>query len=82
MWPVWGIISILHYKVLMYRRRVILRLCIPADLIVLDEPFAEMEQDQADKALSYILGKQGSRPILIATQEELPIKGSKIIRLY
>ena len=56
-------------------------LCIPADFIVLDEPFAEMEQDQADKALSYILGKQGSRPILIATQEELPIKGSKIIKL-
>ncbi len=57
-------------------------LCIPADFIVLDEPFAEMEQDQADIALSYILDKQGSRPILIATQEELPIKGSKIIRLY
>ena len=56
-------------------------LCIPADFIVLDEPFAEMEQDQADKALSYILDKQGSRPILIATQEELPIKGSKIIKL-
>ena len=57
-------------------------LCIPADFIVLDEPFAEMDKDQVDKALSYILGKQGSRPILIATQEELPIKGSKIIRLY
>ena len=40
-----------------------------------------MDKDQVDKALSYILDKQGSRPILIATQEELPIKGSKIIKL-
>ena len=56
-------------------------LCIPADFIVLDEPFAHMDETLQKKALSYILDKQGSRPILLATQSELPIKDSKITTL-
>ncbi len=40
-----------------------------------------MDKEQADKALSYILDKQGSRPILIATQEVIPIKDSKKIEI-
>ena len=56
-------------------------LCIPADFIVLDEPFSHMDEKLQKKALSYILDKQGSRPILLATQIELPIKDSKITTL-
>ncbi len=56
-------------------------LAIPADFIVLDEPFAGMDEDQMQKALAYVLDKQGSRPILLATKIEIPIKNSRVIGL-
>ena len=56
-------------------------LCVPADFIVLDEPFYSMDDNLQKRALSYVLDKQGSRPVLIATRNELPIKDSIIIRL-
>lgn len=56
-------------------------LCVPADFIVLDEPFYSMDDNLQKRALSYVLDKQGSRPVLIATRNELPIKDSIIVRL-
>lgn len=56
-------------------------LCIPADFIVLDEAFDGMNTDEREKALSYILDKQGSRPILLATKEEIPIKDSRVFMI-
>ncbi len=56
-------------------------LCIPADFIVLDEAFEGMNTGEREKALSYILDKQGSRPILLATKEEIPIKDSRVFMI-
>lgn len=56
-------------------------LSIPADFIVLDEPFINMSVIEQEKALNYIWNKQGSRPILLATKEELPIRDSRVVVL-
>jgi len=47
----------------------------------LDEPFYGMDDEQAKQALTYILEKQGSRPILLATKSEISIKDSRVIEL-
>lgn len=56
-------------------------LVIPSDFFVLDEPFYGMDDEQAKQALTYILEKQGSRPILLATKSEISIKDSRVIEL-
>lgn len=45
-------------------------LFVPADFIVLDEPFDKMTGEERKAALEYILGQRGSRPLLMATRSE------------
>jgi ABC-type multidrug transport system ATPase subunit len=58
---------------------------IPADFIVLDEPFAQMSSTERDKALEYILNKLGTRPLLLAQREEpdfgIPLKALSVVRM-
>ncbi|MBO4375164.1 MAG: ATP-binding cassette domain-containing protein [Lachnospiraceae bacterium] len=50
--------------------KIVKALFVPADFIVLDEPFDKMTEDERKAALEYILGQRGSRPLLIATENE------------
>lgn len=54
---------------------------IPADFIVLDEPFEGMNEDERRKALDYILENRGSRPLLAAARSEEGFEFAKIIRM-
>jgi ABC-type multidrug transport system ATPase subunit len=54
---------------------------VPADFIVLDEPFTDMNIIEKNTFIDYIMDKRGSRPLLIASREEQPIKAAKIIKL-
>lgn len=49
---------------------IVCALFVPADFIVLDEPFLGMNENERQKALNYILDKRGSRPLLIAGRNE------------
>lgn len=56
-----------------YERRfveIVKALMVPADFIVLDEPFVGMNTEQKNLALDYVLKQRGSRPLLIATRNE------------
>ncbi len=54
---------------------------VPADFIVLDEPFTGMSITEKNTFIDYIMDKRGTRPLLIASREEQPVKAAKIIRL-
>lgn len=60
---------------------IIKALFIPADFVVLDDPFREMEDSDKNHALDYVTDKLGTRPLLIAQREE-PASGMfRIIRM-
>ena len=42
-------------------------LSVPSDLIVMDEPFAGMSDEERTKALKYIMDHKGSTPLVIAS---------------
>ncbi|MCR5789817.1 MAG: ATP-binding cassette domain-containing protein [Lachnospiraceae bacterium] len=56
-------------------------LFVPADFIVLDEPFAGMSAEEREKSFGYILEKRGTRPLLLASREELNEKGFRVIHM-
>ena len=60
---------------------VVRALFVPADFIVLDEPFWGMEEEEKERAFQYILEKRGRRPLLLATREKKDIKGFRLIRM-
>ena len=49
---------------------IVCALFVPADFIVLDDPFCGMNKEERQKALNYILEKRGSRPLIIASCNE------------
>ena len=60
---------------------IIKALFVPADFVVLDDPFREMEDSDKNRALDYVADKLGTRPLLIAQREE-PASGMfRIIRM-
>ena len=60
---------------------IIKALFVPADFVVLDDPFREMEDSDKNHALDYVTDKLGTRPLLIAQREE-PASGMfRIIRM-
>ena len=60
---------------------IIKALFVPADFVVLDDPFREMEDSDKNRALDYVTDKLGTRPLLIAQREE-PASGMfRIIRM-
>ena len=56
-------------------------LSVPADLLVMDEPFAGMNDEERKKALKYILDHQGSTPLVIAAKDSAGLETFKTLRL-
>jgi ABC-type multidrug transport system ATPase subunit len=54
---------------------------IPADFVVLDEPFRGLSAEESKKALDYILNKLGTRPLLLAQREDPKLKGFRVVHL-
>ena len=60
----------------------IVRACVmPADFLVMDEPFYGMSPEERKKALDYILEVRGNRPLLIAAQDLTDLDFARVIRL-
>ena len=52
------------------RRVAIVRACaVPADLLVMDEPFTGLDAQNRRKAIDYIMEKKGSNPLLLTAHE-------------
>lgn len=56
-------------------------LSVPADLLVMDEPFAGMNDEERKTALKYILDHQGSTPLVIAAKNSAGLETFKTLRL-
>ena len=56
-------------------------LFVPADFIVLDEPFEGMNEEEREKAKAYILEIRGTRPLLMATRNPEGVDFAKVISL-
>ena len=54
---------------------------VPADFIVLDEPFEGMDEELRSKCLDYIMKIKGNRPLLIAQRTEDGLDFARKIRL-
>ena len=54
---------------------------VPADFIVLDEPFLGMDDALREKVLGHIMTIQGSRPLLIASRSEEGLEFARKIRM-
>ena len=60
----------------------IVRACVmPADFLVMDEPFYGMSPEERKKALDYILEVRGNRPLIIAAQDLTDLDFARVIRL-
>ena len=56
-------------------------LSVPADLLVMDEPFAGMNDEERKTVLKYILDHQGSTPLVIAAKDSAGLETFKTLRL-
>ena len=56
-------------------------LLIPADFVVLDEPFRGMTKEELSKSLDYIINKLGTRPLILAQKEDPESKFFRVIHL-
>ena len=54
---------------------------IPADFVVLDEPFRDMSEEETKNALDYVMNKLGTRPLILAQKEDPESKIFRVIRL-
>ncbi|MCR5355969.1 MAG: ATP-binding cassette domain-containing protein [Lachnospiraceae bacterium] len=54
---------------------------VPGDFLVFDEPFAGLNEDEYGPVKEYILGKRGTRPLLIATRNEPDLPDMRVIRM-
>ncbi len=66
----------------MKRRVAIVRACaIPSDMLILDEPFTGLDQENKKKAIDYIREKQGRNPLLITAHDAAGFEFCREIRL-
>ncbi len=54
---------------------------IPADFVVLDEPFRGMADEEKKRMLDYIMNKLGTRPLLLSQRDEPDPKLFRIIHI-
>ena len=54
---------------------------IPADFLVMDEPFEVLSEENISKVIAYIKEKQGSRALLMASRTEEHLGFARIIHL-
>lgn len=66
----------------MRRRVCIVRACsIPSDVLIMDEPFAGLDQDNRKKCIGYIRNMQGSTPLVLTGHSEEGLGFCKVIAL-
>ncbi len=66
----------------MKRRVAIVRACsIPSDMLILDEPFTGLDQENKEKAIEYIRQKQGRNPLLITAHDAEGLEFCREIKL-
>ena len=65
------------------RRRVaIVRACaIPSDVLIMDEPFAGLDDGSRNAAIAYIRDKQGTGPLVITTHDTKGLEFGRLIDL-
>ncbi len=54
---------------------------IPADFLVMDEPFMYLDEEQCGKVLEYIKENRGSRPLLMASRSEDHFDFARVIHM-
>ncbi len=55
--------------------------CIPNDVLIMDEPFAGLDEDSRQKAIEFIRDKQGSGPLVITSHSGEGLDFGRIINL-
>ena len=55
--------------------------CIPNDVLIMDEPFAGLDEESRKKAIEFIRDKQGSGPLLITSHSGEGLDFGRIINL-
>jgi NitT/TauT family transport system ATP-binding protein len=65
------------------RRRVaIVRACaIPSDILIMDEPFAGLDDESREKCIEYIRHKQGSGPLVLTTHDTRGLGFGRVIQM-
>lgn len=67
----------------MRRRVCIIRACVvPSDVIVMDEPFAGLDEENRQKCIQYIRGIQGSTPLVITGHSMEGLGFCKVIPVH
>ncbi len=56
-------------------------LSVPADILVMDEPFAGMSEDERTRALRYITEHRGSTPLVVAASDTAGMEGFRRVEL-
>ncbi|MBO4457592.1 MAG: ATP-binding cassette domain-containing protein [Butyrivibrio sp.] len=55
--------------------------CIPNDVLIMDEPFVGMSEEEKREAISFIRDKQGSGPLFIAARDTAGLDFARIINI-
>ena len=55
--------------------------CIPSDVLIMDEPFVGLSEEERNSAIEYIRDKQGSGPLFIATGDTHGLDFARIINI-
>ena len=64
------------------RRVAIVRACaIPSDVLIMDEPFAGLDDEARKAAIAYIRDKQGTGPLVITTHDTKGLEFGRLIDL-
>ena len=55
--------------------------CIPNDVLIMDEPFDGLSEDERNKAINFVRDKQGSGPLFITARDTHGLEFARIINL-
>ncbi len=55
--------------------------CIPNDVLIMDEPFEGLNDEERDLAIRFVRDKQGSGPLFITSRDTKDLEFARIIRL-
>ena len=56
-------------------------LSVPSDILVMDEPFAGMSEDERTRTLRYIMEHRGSTPLVVASSDTAGMEGFRRVEL-
>ena len=55
--------------------------CIPNDVLIMDEPFDGLSEDERNTAIKFVRDKQGSGPLFITARDTHGLEFARIIEL-